>query len=53
MDAVIIAVAHAPFKEMSVQKIRSLMKDDPVLIDVRGMVDRNMAEKLGIFYRKL
>jgi hypothetical protein len=38
---------------MSVQEIRSLMKDDPVLIDVRGMVDRDAAEKTGIFYRKL
>jgi len=53
MDAVIIAVAHAPFKEMSVQEIRSLMKDKPVLVDVRGMVGRDAAEKAGIYYRKL
>ena len=53
MDAVIIAVAHKPFKKMSVQEIRSLMKDDPVLVDVRGMVDRDAAEKAGMFYRKL
>ena len=53
MDAVIIAVAHKPFKMMTVHEIRSLMKDDPVLIDVRGMVDRDAAEKLGMFYRKL
>ena len=48
-----IAVAHKPFKMMTVHEIRPLMKDDPVLIDVRGMVDRQMAEKLGMFYRKL
>ena len=53
MDAVIIAVAHAPFKKMSVQEIRSLMNDKPVLVDVRGMVDRDAAEKAGVFYRKL
>ena len=53
MDAVIIAVAHAPFKMMTVQEIRSLMNDKPVLVDVRGMVDRDAAEKLGMFYRKL
>ena len=53
MDAVIIAVAHTPFKEMSVQEIRSFMNDKPVLVDVRGMVDRDAAVEKGMFYRKL
>ena len=53
MDAVIIAVAHSVFKKMQVYEIRSLMNDHPVLIDVRGIVDRDTAEKTGIFYRKL
>jgi len=53
MDAVIIAVAHAPFKMMSVQEIRSLMNDHPVLVDVRGMIDQDAAENVGMFYRKL
>ena len=53
MDAVIIAVAHAPFKKMSVKEIRALMNDKPVLVDVRGMVDRDAAEKTGMLYRKL
>jgi UDP-N-acetyl-D-mannosaminuronate dehydrogenase len=47
MDAVIIAVAHAPFKKMSVLEIRSIMKDEPVLIEVRGMVDRHCGGRLG------
>jgi len=53
MDAVIIAVAHKQFKEMPVQKIRSLMNDHPVLIDVRGMFSIRDAERLGIYYRRL
>jgi len=53
IDAVIIAVAHSVFKKMQVHEIRSLMNDHPVLIDVRGMVDRVAAEKSGMFYRKL
>jgi UDP-N-acetyl-D-mannosaminuronate dehydrogenase len=53
MDAVIIAVAHAPFKKMSVADIRRFMNDKPVLVDVRGMVDRDAAEKRGFYYRKL
>jgi len=30
-----------------------LMKNNPVLIDVRGMVDRDTAIKMGIYYCKL
>jgi len=53
MDAVIIAVAHKQFRQMPVEKIRSLMNDHPVLIDVRGMVNPGMAQKAGMYYRKL
>jgi UDP-N-acetyl-D-galactosamine dehydrogenase len=53
MDAVIIAVAHRQFRDMKIEKIRSLMNHTPVLIDVRGMVDRTTAEKAGFYYRKL
>ena len=53
MDAVIIAVAHKQFKEMSVEQIRGLMNKNPVLIDVRGMVNQNQVEKTGMYYRKL
>ena len=53
MDAVIIAVAHTQFKGMSLQQIRQLMNENPVLIDVRGMVDRVAAMNSGIYYRSL
>ena len=53
MDAVIIAVAHAAFRNMTIVEIRGLMDEHPVLIDVRGMVDRKRAEKSGILYRSL
>jgi UDPglucose 6-dehydrogenase/UDP-N-acetyl-D-galactosamine dehydrogenase len=53
MDAVIIAVAHKQFKEMTLKEIRQLMNDDPVLIDVRGMMSRVVAKKNGIHYRSL
>jgi hypothetical protein len=38
---------------MIVEEIRKLMNDHPVLVDVLGMVDRDAADKVGIFYRKL
>jgi UDP-N-acetyl-D-glucosamine/UDP-N-acetyl-D-galactosamine dehydrogenase len=53
MDAVIIAVAHKKFRQMHLEKIRGLMHSNPVLVDVRGMVDQHEAEKLGMYYRKL
>jgi len=53
MDAVIISVAHAPFKMMSVQEILSLMNSEPVIIDVRGMVDGVAVVGDGGYYRKL
>jgi len=53
VDAVIIAVAHAQFREMPVGKIRGLMNDHPVLIDVRGMVAARGADTVGMYYRKL
>jgi len=53
VDAVIIAVAHSQFRAMPVEKIRGLMKDHPVLIDVRGMVSGIGADKAGMYYRKL
>ena len=53
VDAVIIAVAHAQFKAMPVGKIRGLMNDHPVLIDVRGMIPGRSAGKEGMYYKKL
>ncbi len=53
MDAVIIAVAHSVFREMGIADICRFMNHNPVLIDVRGMVDRDEAEKAGVYYRKL
>ena len=53
MDAVIISVAHAQFRKMGVAELCGFMNPHPVLIDVRGMVDRVAAEGMGIYYRKL
>jgi len=53
MDAIIIAVTHDLFRAMSVEGIRKYMGDKPVLIDVRGMIDRKAAEGMGIFYGQL
>lgn len=53
MDAVIIAVAHKQFKEMSVRDIKGLMNSKPVLIDVRRMVEPADAKAQGIYFKTL
>jgi len=53
MDAVIISVAHTAFRKMGIAEINRLMNSHPVLIDVRGMVDKKAAEEMGMYYRKL
>ncbi len=53
MDGVIITVAHREFKGMTLDKLKEMMNDNPVLIDVRGMFDRREAEKKGYLYKQL
>jgi UDPglucose 6-dehydrogenase/UDP-N-acetyl-D-galactosamine dehydrogenase len=52
-DAIIITVAHDEFRRMTLPEIRELLSDEPVLIDVRGMVDEGAARSLGIRYQRL
>jgi len=53
VDAIIIAVAHDAFRSRSLESIRNLMNAFPVLVDVRGMIDRTTAEEKGISYYRL
>ena len=53
MDAVIIAAGHRQFQEMGVSEVRGLLNDHPVLVDVKGIMDRGEAEEMGIWYGKL
>jgi UDPglucose 6-dehydrogenase/UDP-N-acetyl-D-galactosamine dehydrogenase len=52
-DAIIITVAHDEFRRMTLREIRDLLTDQPVLVDVRGMVDAEAARSLGIRYQRL
>lgn len=53
VDVIIVAVAHESFRSMSIDNIHNLMNVHPVLVDVRGMIDRTTAEDRGIFYYRL
>ena len=52
VDCIIITVVHDVFKTMSLDSLMSLMKNNPILIDVRGFYDED-ARKKDLIYRKL
>lgn len=53
VDCIIITVAHDVFKTVTLEKLKDIMDEKPVLIDVRHMFDGNEAEKKGFYYRTL
>jgi UDP-N-acetyl-D-galactosamine dehydrogenase len=57
VDALVIAVAHDEFTELTMEKLDSFYKDVPnsqkVLIDVKGLFDRREYEKVGYIYWRL
>jgi UDPglucose 6-dehydrogenase/UDP-N-acetyl-D-galactosamine dehydrogenase len=52
-DGIIIAAGHKEFKAMKPEEIRNLMNDQPILIDVKGIVNQQKATEIGMYYRKL
>jgi UDPglucose 6-dehydrogenase/UDP-N-acetyl-D-galactosamine dehydrogenase len=53
IDCVIITVAHTVFRGITADKLKSIMNDRPVLIDVRGLFDKEEAEQKGFCYQGL
>ena len=54
MDAVVIAVAHREFKALDIQSVNRFFRDEKrVLIDVKGLYDREDYEASGYYYWRL
>ena len=54
VDAVIFAVSHERFKNISLKDLKKIYKDDKlVLIDIKGMFDKKEAEDLNYLYWRL
>ena len=55
MDAVVLAVAHEEFRQFTVQELDELYKDGrkKVLVDIKGVLDRNTYEAAGYSYWRL
>lgn len=53
MDCVIVVVAHDRFRKMSLDDIGSFMNESPVLIDVRGIFNGEIAVRAGYYYQRV
>jgi len=53
MDGVILVVAHEEFRRMGLQKIKELMNNKPVLVDVRGTFIGESSELDEFYYKTL
>ncbi len=53
IDAVIVAVPHDVFKEITLGELREVMNTNPILIDVRQIFNRSEAEREGFYYQTL
>jgi len=53
LDAIVIAVGHTAFRELSLADLLGHMRRSPVLIDVRRVYDGEQAGELGFIYRTL
>ena len=56
MDAVILAVSHKEYESISMEQIDSMYAENnkqKVLVDIKGMLDREAYEKAGYLYWRL
>ncbi|MBU5636075.1 nucleotide sugar dehydrogenase [Geomonas sp. Red69] len=52
-DAVVVAVAHQEYRSMSIPEVRGMMNGAPLLIDVKGIYDRQQLEQSDIRFWRL
>ncbi|MBN2458141.1 nucleotide sugar dehydrogenase [Candidatus Woesearchaeota archaeon] len=53
VDCVILATPHDIFKKITLEKMRSIMTEKPVLVDVKSLFGKISAEKAGFIYSSL
>ncbi|HVA55847.1 MAG TPA: nucleotide sugar dehydrogenase [Gammaproteobacteria bacterium] len=47
-DALVVAVAHSAYRKLNIAELRSLLKDPPLVIDVKSIFPRTPLEAAGI-----
>jgi len=53
IDCVILTVAHDVFREITLDELKKIMNDSPIIVDVRGMFDQKEVVEKGFYYRSL
>jgi UDP-N-acetyl-D-galactosamine dehydrogenase len=53
VDCIILAVTHDQFKRKTYKDLKKMMKEKPVLIDVRNMYNKDEAQRQGFTYYSL
>lgn len=53
VDCVILAVVHKAFRELTVNRLKGIMNDKPILIDVRGFFDSQEITDKEFYYLTL
>jgi UDP-N-acetyl-D-galactosamine dehydrogenase len=53
VDCVILTVAHFPFRNLSLAELKKVQNQNPILIDVRGLFDTELAREAGFYYKSL
>ena len=53
IDCVILTVAHDVSREITLDELKKIMNDNPIIVDVRGMFDQEEVLEKGFYYRSL
>ncbi|MFW5928608.1 MAG: UDP binding domain-containing protein, partial [Thermoplasmatota archaeon] len=53
VDSFVFTVSHDEFKSISINNLKALTNNNPLLVDVRGMFSKKESEKEGFIYRTL
>lgn len=53
LDGIIVALRHKPFVNLPLEKLRSLCKEGPILIDVKSIYQKDEVARLGFHYWRL
>lgn len=53
VDCIILTVAHNQFKTLTMEKMRQIASDNPIFVDVRGVLDPDEVKRWGFVYRTL
>jgi UDPglucose 6-dehydrogenase/UDP-N-acetyl-D-galactosamine dehydrogenase len=53
VDAVVLATGHDAFKDITIESLKSVLRDRPIVIDARGFFNEGEMADHGYYYRTL